>query len=106
LAGQYQEFRTAGAEVITITHDTLESAQSYVRQHHIPFPCLVDPGHQVYDQYKVESRLLSLGQRPGLFLVDRELVVRFAYVGSQQWQIPTNGQVLEACGHIGCAAGA
>ena len=106
MAGQYQEFRSAGAEVVAITHDTLESAQSYVRQHRIPFPCLVDPGRQVYDLYKVESRPTSLGQRPGLFLVDRELVVRLAYVGLQQWQIPTNSQVLAACRRNACGAGA
>ena len=37
---------------------------------------------------------MSLGQRPALFVIDRDGIVRFDTVGTQQWQIPTNQQVL------------
>jgi hypothetical protein len=37
---------------------------------------------------------MSLGQRPALFVVDREGVVRFDSIGTQQWQIPSNDNVL------------
>lgn len=71
-------------------------------EHGIPFPCLVDPEHSVYNQYEVRSKLLSLGQRPALFIIDREGVVRYAYLGWQQWEIPRNETVLEMCRSIKC----
>jgi len=37
---------------------------------------------------------MSLGQRPALFVIDGDGIVRFDSVGTQQWQIPANRQVL------------
>jgi hypothetical protein len=45
-------------------------------------------------------RAMSLGQRPALFVIDRSGVVRFDTVGTQQWQIPTNQQVLKVLGSL------
>ena len=47
--------------------------------------------------------MLSLGQRPAVFVIGRDRVVHFDSVGTQQWQIPPNDVVLgeladcEAC---------
>ena len=101
---QHQKFVDLGAQIIAIVHDSPEAAQDYFQRHRIPFPCLVDPGHRVYDQYQVESKVISLGQRPGLFIIDVEGVVRFAHIGWQQWEIPTNAEVLEVCRTIPCRA--
>ena len=98
-------FRAAGAEVVALVSDTGAHAHAYFHQHGIPFPCLVDPEHTVYDRYEVESKLLSLGQRPALFVIDREGVVRYAYLGWQQWEIPPNGRVIDVCHHLPCTAG-
>ncbi len=83
--------------MVAIVDDSVEAARSYFEKNRLPFPCLVDPGHEIYDRYSVETKLLSLGQRPGLFITDRDGIVRYAQVGSQQWQIPGNAQVLEVC---------
>ncbi len=85
--------------------DTPEVARVYFREHNIPFPCLVDPEHEVYNRYEVKSTLMSLGQRPALFVIDREGIVRYAYLGWQQWDIPPNAEVLEVCTGIPCEAG-
>ena len=55
------------------------------------------PRHTVFDLYQVESEILSMGQRPGLYVIDREGVVKYAQVGWQQWEIPGNAEVLEIC---------
>ncbi|RME82802.1 MAG: thioredoxin peroxidase [Caldilineae bacterium] len=94
LRQDYEQFRQRNAEVVVIAPDTLGNAQDYFRRHQLPFPGLVDETHAVYDLYDVQSRVLSLGQRPGLFIIDREGVVRYAYLGSQQWEIPPNREVL------------
>lgn len=77
-----------------IAPDTLGNAQDYFRRNQLPFPGLVDDTHTVYDLYDVQSRAFSLGQRPGLFIIDKTGVVRYAYLGTQQWQIPENAEVL------------
>ncbi len=99
---QYQQFLDAGAEVIAIVKDTTEKARAYFTDHAIPFPCLVDTDCNVYEQYEVKSKLLSLGQRPALFVIDREGIVRFANLGWQQWEIPSNQEVLDVCSGIPC----
>ena len=102
MAEQRQEFTRAGVEVIAVLNDSAEHARTYFQQHAIPFLCLIDPEHTVYDRYQVESKVLSLGQRPGLFVIDREGIVRYAHIGWQQWDIPKNSGVLELCRSIHC----
>ena len=58
-------------------------------------PLLADTNHRVFDAYDVISTMMSLGQRPAVFVIDRQGVVRFDSIGTQQWQIPTNDNVLD-----------
>ena len=89
-------------EVIAVLNDSAEHARTYFQQHSIPFPCLIDSDHTVYDRYQVESKVLSLGQRPGLFVIDREGTTRYSHIGWQQWDIPKNVEVLDLCQSIHC----
>ena len=95
MTAQYQEFREAGAEIVSLVRDTREAAHDYFHKHKIPFHCLADTSGDIYHQYEVKSKLLSFGQRPALFVLDGEGIVRYAYMGSQQWEIPSNKEVLE-----------
>ena len=83
--------------MVTIVADSAEAAHSYFEKNRLPFPCLADPKREIYRRYQVESKMLSLGQRPGLFIIDLEGIVRYAHVGSQQWDIPGIDRVLEEC---------
>jgi hypothetical protein len=47
-------------------------------------------------RYDVRWALGSLGQRPGLYVIDRDGIVRYALLGAQQWEIPSNAEVLAA----------
>ena len=58
-----------------------------------PFP-LVDAKHKAFDQYDVVKKIASLGQRPALFVIDRDGVVRYNQVGTQQTNIPPIAEVL------------
>lgn len=91
---RYGEFQERGAEVLAVAPDTLENARTYFQAHDIPFPCLPDPDRRVFRMYDVKSAMVSLGQRPGLFVIDKEGVVRYAYLGWQQWEIPTVEETL------------
>lgn len=100
MTADYEEFHKAGAEIVTLVRDTQENARDYFQRHNIPFNCLADLTGEVYHRYEVKSKLLSLGQRPALFVLDRDGIVRYAYLGSQQWEIPGNKEVLEVVRRI------
>ena len=102
MSERHDEFTRVGAQLLVLINDSMEQALAYFQQHAISFPCLVDPGHEVYDWYGVGSRSFSLGQRPGLFVIDREAMVRYAYIGWQQWEIPGVTEVLKFCRSIPC----
>ena len=88
--------------MLAVVDDSIERARGYFSEHNIPFLCLIDSDRAVFDRYHVYSKVISMGQRPGLFVIDREGVVQYSHVGWQQWQIPDNSQVLKVCENIHC----
>ncbi len=80
--------------MVAIAPDSADGVVRFVRDNEYPFPLLADPEHSVFDAYDVLNKLTSLGQRPALFIVDPNGIVRFDSIGTQQWQIPTNDNVL------------
>ena len=97
---RYSEFEERGTQLLAIAPDTLENAQRYFHANDIPFPCLPDPDREVFRQYDVKSAMISLGQRPGLFVIDKEGVVRYAHLGWQQWEIPSVDETLQQVGAL------
>ena len=87
-------FTEAGARVVAIAPDTADGVAKFVEGNEYPFSLLPDAEHVVFDAYDVVSTMMSLGQRPALFVVDRTGTVRFDSIGTQQWQIPSNDNVL------------
>ncbi len=95
-----EEFKKRDAVVLTVAPDTLEHSRDYFQRHDIPFHCLTDPDRQVYRKYDVKRAVVSLGQRPGLFVIDREGIVRYAHLGWQQWEIPSVRETLRELDHL------
>lgn len=91
----YEKFTALESEVLAIAPDTLGNTRSYFSSNRLPFPGLVDNDLVVYQQFDVQSKLSSLGQRPGLFIIDKQGITRFAFLGTQMWEIPPNQVVLE-----------
>jgi len=94
LRDRIADFQQRGAHVIAIAPDTLEHARAFFQRHSLPFPCLADPDRRVFRLYDVKSALVSLGQRPGLFIIDKDGTVASAYLGFQQWEIPSIDDTL------------
>jgi peroxiredoxin len=90
----YDRYTNLGAEILAISAEPAASSESYLRSHPLPFPTLIDDQHGVFDAYDATSRILSLGQRPALFVVDGAGTIRFEEIGAQQWNIPSNRTVL------------
>lgn len=90
----YDQFTKRGAEIIGVAPHGPDEVRSLVESIRVPFPVLADENREVFAQYEVESRPWSLGQRPGVYVVDASGMIRWAHVGWQQWDIPTNREVL------------
>jgi len=95
LRDDIEEFTAAGASVVAIAPESTESIARFVKSHPSPFPIVSDVDHATFDAYDVASRALSLGQRPAVFVIDKEGIVRFDAIGTQQWQIADNDTVLK-----------
>ena len=91
---RFEEFEKRDATVLAIAPDTVENARTYFEKQDLPFTSLPDPDRAVYRQYDIKSTMVSLGQRPGLFVIDKDGIVRFAYLGWQQWEIPSIDETL------------
>jgi peroxiredoxin len=94
LRDDYTQFKARGAEVVGIAPHDVDVVEALVKEMALPFPVAADPDRAVFERYDVQSRLLSLGQRPGLYVVDRQGIVRWTHLGSQQWDLPANAEVL------------
>lgn len=90
----FDRFGQAGATILAVAPDTAEGVARFVRDNDYPFALLADDDHAVFDAYDVVSKLTSLGQRPAVFVVDRGGVIRLDAIGTQQWQIVPNDEVL------------
>ncbi len=90
----YSAFRARGAEIVCVAPHSLTETSRLAAELRLPFPVLADPGHRVFDAYGVHRRLLSLGQRPAVYVVDHNGRIRYAHVGRQQWEIPPSSRVL------------
>ena len=86
--------------MVAIAPEGRDAVARFVEKEDFPFPVLADDDHAVFDDYDVASKMMSLGQRPAVFVIDRAGVVRFDSVGTQQWQIPTNDAVLKVLSEI------
>ena len=98
---RYEDVKQRGAEVIAVAPDDVEHSRQYFERNEIPFPCLADSSRKVFRQYDVKSALVSLGQRPGLFVIDGGGIVRYAHLGFQHWEIPSVDETLKQLDALG-----
>ena len=80
----YEVFTDAGAEVIGVSSDSVQSHAGFAGHHKLPFTLLSDQGGQVRKSYGVPA---TLGLLPGrvTYVIDRDGVVR--HVLNSQVQI-------------------
>lgn len=79
----YDEFVAAGAEVIGISSDSVDSHARFASRHALPMLMLSDPGSQVRKLYGVRN---TLGLIPGreTFIIDKQGVVRHRFASQFQ----------------------
>ena len=92
----HDEFVAHDAQVLAIAPGGVgNSVSKYIHKAgEFPFPLLTDGRHKTFDAYDVVKKIASLGQRPALFVIDRDGVVRYNQVGTQQTNIPPITEIL------------
>lgn len=91
LREQYEQYRGLGLQVAGVVGQDPAPVAAFLESQGIPFPILPDPARTVIRQYGV-YQLLGLDAfnmaRPSSFLIDSSGVIRFLYVGSNQFDRP------------------
>jgi peroxiredoxin Q/BCP len=100
---RYEEFARAGAEVIGVSADSVDSHQRFAAHHRLPFTLLSDAGGAVARLYDVHR---TLGLWPGrvTFVIDTEGVIRHVFTSATQ----IDRHISEAAGivrELGAAEG-
>lgn len=74
----YEQFKDAGAEVLGVSSDSLESHGLFTIKLGLPFKLLSDEGGRIRKQYGVPS---SLGMIPGrvTYVIDKGGIVRYIF---------------------------
>ncbi len=75
---EYDAFTDAGAEVIGISSDSVESHQDFAANHRLPMTLLSDPGGKVRARYGIKKQFGLLDGRV-TFVIDRRGVVRHVF---------------------------
>ena len=87
----YDDFTSAGAEVVGVSRDDGASHRRFAANHKLPFVLLSDPEGHVHDLYGVRSRLGFLRDRV-TFVIDRSGIVRHIFTS----MIDMQGHVKKA----------
>jgi peroxiredoxin Q/BCP len=95
----YARFQRAGAVVVGISSDSVESHRGFAAHHNLPFTLLADEGGKVRKRYGVPK---SLGIVPGrvTYVIDRQGVVRHVF-SSQLAATQHVPEALDALNRIG-----
>jgi peroxiredoxin Q/BCP len=74
----YSVFTDAGAQVLGVSNDSIESHKNFAEKHRLPFPLASDADGSVRASYGIPK---TLGLLPGraTFVIDRSGVVRSAF---------------------------
>lgn len=73
------KFKAAGAEVLGISGQDLQSKADFVKDLQLPFPLLADDGDQVRELYGVKKDLLGLLNGRETFVIDKDGTILLKY---------------------------
>jgi len=75
---QYEMFQEAGAVVLGVSADSVDSHQRFATKHQLPFTLLSDTKNELRKRYQVPA---TLGLLPGrvTFIIDQEGIIRHIF---------------------------
>ena len=95
LNSRYSEIADLNAEVLSVSVDDLSGAQYLSDSIGIVFPILYDPETDVVSKYGVYNLLGDGLATPSTFIIDKDGVIQWKYVGRSKDDRPSMQRVLE-----------
>ena len=86
--------------MLAISTDDLSGAETIANSIGIPFPILYNKETDVVRAYGVYDLLNDGLSAPATFVIDKEGVIRWKYVGSGLGDRPSVGRILEELGNL------
>lgn len=75
----YEAFTDAGAEVIGISRDSIESHQQFIQNRRLPFILLSDLEGKAHDAYDVGTKIFGMWRNRVTFVIDKNGIIRNAF---------------------------
>lgn len=91
----YPQFQELNAEILAMSVEDAEVGRYVSNLLELEYPIAADLEHKVVDLYGVYNLLGDSLATPSVFLIDREGVIRWKYVGQSSGDRPTNEMILE-----------
>jgi len=95
LRQDYAQFVTRNAEILVVWPDDERAVVDYCQKEKLPFINLLDPGHEIANEYGQQVKLLKLGRLPALVVLDRAGTVQYEHKANSMSDIPGNKTVLD-----------
>ena len=73
----FEVFQQAGAMLIGISADSVESHKKFQQNHHLPYTLLSDPGNKVLKQFGIKNVLFLTGRET--FVIDLQGNIAFQF---------------------------
>ncbi|MBS0344508.1 MAG: redoxin domain-containing protein [Proteobacteria bacterium] len=89
LSQSYTDFVALDAEVLQITHNTQQEADTYFRNYHLATPYLCDADRQVHEAYGVGLEQQSLGAMAENMLTSSAMVAHDLLLHGEKSPLPT-----------------
>jgi peroxiredoxin Q/BCP len=93
----YQDFKDAGATVVGVSDQSVDSKRAFAERHRLPFTLLADPGGAVRERYGVKASFLGLVHGRETYVIDQQGIVRHVFNS----QVEINRHVRDALAVLG-----
>jgi peroxiredoxin len=78
-----------------ILADSEENAKKFESKYARKYPIFYDPSKKIPEMLNQEVKLLKFGRMPGLLILDKAGIIRYAYYGDSMSDIPENETLFE-----------
>jgi peroxiredoxin len=95
LQEDYSQFTALNAEILAISVEEPDIGRYLSQLLQLQYPVLSDTDHRAVDLYGVYNLLGDSLATPSVFVIDREGVIRWEYVGTSSTDRPSNEMILE-----------
>jgi len=75
----YQDFKDAGATVVGVSEQSVDSKRAFAERHHLPFTLLADPKREVRARYGVKASFFGLVQGRETYVIDEQGIIRHVF---------------------------